>query len=412
MRGEENLRIGKLTYFLLFIGIASLIFTNIFKNYLTKSFAGSNGYYKWNIISAHVNNITDSEGTNGFALGDMHILEEHAFKNRDIAYSAVDSINVIYNSESTKVDIYGVNSKYNKFHGMKLKVGRFLNPEDENRNVAIIDEAVANKLFGNDKVIGMYIELYTYKFKIIGVVEKGTSLLDTLADNGYGKIYIGVSQLLELNTKVKITSLDVKTTDSSTIGKNLDELSSALTGIGKNSLNYKITDLNIEKALIQQKSKISVFITGLVLIAILLLKVKKIFETIYKIINSSLKENYLTKALWINFKILLIEITKLLILFFFIALIWSKIKFNLYIPSEYIPSDLTDTTFYTDLFKSKIQASFLNEGYIKTQMEIKLLVVKSLINQSFYIGLFSGLPLIYIAYYQSKISKLRSDSNV
>jgi hypothetical protein len=411
MKGEGNLRIGKLTYLIFLIGITSLIFTNSFESYLAKSFASSNGYYKWNIISAHVNNILDPQGTSSFTLADMHILEEHSFKNRDIAYSAVASTNAQYNNRTTKVDIYGVNYKYNKFHKTKLNVGKFLNIDNEYENVAVIDETVAEKFFGNYKVIGRHIELYNRKFKIIGVVEGGKSFLDTLTDNGYGKIFIGVPQLLELDTNAKITSLDVKTTDSSTIGINLDELGAALSSIGKSSSNYNITDLNIEKVLIEQKSKLSIFMIGFILIVILFLKMKKIFQIINKLINNSLRDYYFIRALRINFKILVIEIAKLLILFFFIFLLWHKIKFYLYIPSEYIPNDLTDTNFYTNLFKSKIQTSLLNEGYIRTQMEIKLTVVKSLINQSYYVGLFSGLPLVYLAYYQNKIIKLRRDLN-
>lgn len=405
------MRIGKLTYFILFIGITSLIINISFESFLAKSFSDSNGHYKWNIISAHVNNLLDSQDPS-FSLASMHILEEHAFKNRDISYSGVDSINANYNSKSTAVDIYGVSSKYNKFYSIQLRVGGFLNKTDKNENTVVIDEVTAEALFGNNKVIGKYIELYSQKFKIVGVAASDTSLLDTLTDDGNGKVYIGVSQLLELNTKAKITDLDVKTNDSTTIGKNLDELSSALVSIGKNSSGYKITDLNIERALVEQKSKITIFLIGSLLIVCLVLEIKRILEELYKVIKISLREHYFMEVLGINFKVLLKEMAKILILFFLIALIWKNIKFNLYIPSEYIPSDLTDTSFYTNLFKSKIKASLLNEGYIRTEMELKLSLVKRLISQSFYISLISGLPLVLLPYYQNKKSKLRSDFNV
>lgn len=401
------MRAGKLTYFILLVGIASLIFSNIFEKVLSRDFRDSNGKYKWNIISAHVNNILDTGGSNSFSIPDMDFLKENTFKNRDLAYSTECQTTAVYRMKSAKVNLFGVSSKYDKFHNIKLKAGGFLNVNNQHDSIAVIDEAAAQQIFGSNNVVGMYISLYGKKFRIIGVAENKTTLLNTLSDNGYGNIYIECSQLLSLNSNARITTLDVKTTDSSTIGKNSDELNSALSSIGKNPSNYNITDLNVEKALIEQKSELSIFIAGMVFIIIILLKAIKILKNIHRIMADSLKEHYLSEVISLKSGVLLYEIVKILILFILIALVWHKIKFNLYIPGECIPADPTDTTFFWDLFKSKIQASLQNEGYIRTQMEIKLSITRSLVDKSFYISLFSGLPLIYTAYYQYKILKER-----
>lgn len=394
------LRPLKLPYFILFAGIFILVCGILLGSSLAAEFHEINGLYGTNKITANVKNNLNTADTSAFTLEDMRILEQYSLKGSDFAYASYDKAQVVYKNKSCESNILGVSEKYIDFNQIRLKSGSFLTSGNDNEDVAVIDQELAYSLFNNDNVLGMEIELYGRKFRIIGVQEDEGSIIRTLAGNGYGSVYIPVKEMLDINANSRITYLELKTSDTGTSGKNMADLTKALASINKPASNYKIIDYNVEKILLEQKKHISIFIMGLITAIMLVLHIKVVIKGTYDTLRLHLKEYYMDEVLRQDWSRLLLTFLLSCVALAGCYILWENIKFNLYIPPEYIPSDLIDMAFYSDLVKNLIQTGIQNTGYIPVLGEMKLNALKAVSDWVFYIGLFAGFPLLYLGIYQ------------
>ncbi|QUH24884.1 ABC transporter permease [Serpentinicella alkaliphila] len=96
-----------------------------------------------------------------------------------------------YKDKEIRIDIMGVNDKYDQVETMDLISGRFLTDQDlvGRRNVIIIDERTARNLFGTTECIGEIVTLtssaYTTEMMIIGVDKMSDSALINMAQGDY-----------------------------------------------------------------------------------------------------------------------------------------------------------------------------------------------------------------------------------
>ncbi|MBN7573358.1 hypothetical protein C1H57_12965 [Clostridium sp. 2-1] len=397
----------KLPYIILAAGVFILIFNIILGGSLTSKYSEINGSYKTNKVEVNVLNNSNSLENSSFSQDDMQHLQKFAFKNTTTAYVAEKKSSVSYKNSHSDAEIYGISDKYAMFHQIKLKSGSLVTPGDKNELVAVVDETCAEALFNNDNVVGMHIELFNQKFKIIGVIDSDKSILQILTENGLGSVYIPVEQMLLYDMDSKITSFEVNLSSSGTTGQNISKVTEALTSIGKSADNYKIIDYNIEKVILAQKDLLMVFILGIVSILILLLAVKDKSVYICSMIKSDLKGNYLKDVLRMRSALVIISVVEIALLVTFIYLIWVTVKFNIYIPPNFVPSELIDTTFYSELFKSLIQDKVRNVGYVPTYPEMKLNLLSIMQNISFSIELLTGFPLYFLAL---KLLKLKEEN--
>ncbi len=386
----------KLTYFILAAGIFILIFNTLAVSSIVHKYNEINGTYGTNKVSVNLLDNADLQNNSGFTLDDIKHLQQFSYKNVDMAYANEEISIAVYEKNQAKANIAGISDKYSMFHRVNLLSGSFITPGNKDEMVAVVDEDLANELFSNKNIVGMHIELYGQKFRIIGVMETDKSIIQTLTGNGYGSICIPVEQMLRYDKKSGISSLEIKTDHKGTTGRNIEGMEGALASIDKNPSGYKILDHNIELILLNQKAQINIFICGAAIIVILLLSIKRIIASAYTIINSSLKENYFRDVLKLQYRKLVLTALEAIAAAILIYLVWVTVRFNAYIPAEYIPDDLTDLGFFTELFMSLMQKRVQSIGYIPSYPELKENILIIMQNWNLYIGMFAGFPLYYL----------------
>lgn len=104
-----------------------------------------------------------------------------------------------YGKESINLDLYGVGANYEQINKMKFVEGKFFTEEDVKgrRNVLVIDESAAMKLFNTTDCIGKIVQVdtgyQTMELMIIGVSKLSDSTLMKMASGGYYQGYTPIT---------------------------------------------------------------------------------------------------------------------------------------------------------------------------------------------------------------------------
>lgn len=382
----------KLTYGILATGIFILILSTLAGTSILSKYNEICGVYGTGKVSANLLDNLDPKGNSALKLEDIRHLREFSFKGMDMSYASEGKVIAAYEEDQAQANISGVSDMYNMFHQIRMKSGSFITSGNKKEMVAVVDEDLAIELFNNTNVVGMYLELYDRKYKIIGVAASDLSIAQTLTDNGYGSIYIPVEHMLEYDTNSKITSLEIRAADMGTTGININKMKDGLASISKNAADYNILDHSIEKKLMEEKAQASIFISGIGIIIILLHSIKKRVKEIYTTIRSALKDHYLKDVLRLKYIKLVLIFAEAVAVLTFILVVWNTVKFSLYIPTQYVPDELIDIEFFTDLFESLMQKNVNSVGDIPSLMEMKASVLGILQNWSLIVGVFVGFP--------------------
>lgn len=404
-----DLKTGKITWILLFTGIAA-IFAGVFLGKaVISSLETFGGAYGMGRITVTVKNHIDTQETYAFTLEEVEQLKKQ-LKTEEITYrsqSGADAVKLEYGSKSYSAAVDGTNHQFSSFHRFQFKDGGFIprKAEEEKDLVAVIGSDTAWELFKTINVVGMRFEMFDRPFTIIGVYTEGDSVLHKLTDAGKGKVYIPAKVLAELDPKAKITTLHIRTKDTSTLGRNKALVSNALQAIGKKPDNYVVIDYNLRKALMEQKPELLVFLMGLVSILLLLGYLKRRAEVLCSELAVGCRTNYLSIVLKENALQAGGFAVKTVAVLAAVFLLWSGIAFKLYIPSRYIPEMLIDVSYFTRLFESDIRESVANVGYMPSAMEMMLNTADQLVSRLFYVGLAGGVILLLGGFYPLRLQK-------
>lgn len=143
----------------------------------------------------------DSLGMNGLSLGiqsDNVILSEQEIaevdKVKGISECAPATVNtsVIYDSraeEETDTVVWGIDERMPDVISFDLMYGRYINKSDikSHNKVCIVDQSLANQVFGMENVIGKSINLLcnstVESFEVVGVVKTGRGIMQSLMGN-------------------------------------------------------------------------------------------------------------------------------------------------------------------------------------------------------------------------------------
>jgi len=370
--------------------------------------AEMNGYFAMEKIIV-TQKKTDTNNSNPITIKDIERIKK-AMKDTDVSYTSSVMTSVQGNNCNAASELIGTNSVYSKFSHMHFAAGSFFTVEaqKESSRVAVIDEKLALKLFNTYQVIENKIKILGQSFSIIGVISTDSSMLQGLIDDDVPSIYIPGSTFFELNDTAAITHIEIKSPNNDTLGNNTKLAVKGLEAIGKNQQNYSIIDFNIRGALIKQKPDILIFLVGFISILILIMYIRREFSGVLGLIIRETKSDYISSAVRANiFKILLLLIKTTAVALFTI-IIWKLIKFSLYIPPEYIPTDLTDMGYFKDLIHNTLTAGNSDLGYVASRSERILDAAQSISNISFIISLFPGFIIFYTGMYQARALKIGS----
>ena len=207
-----------------------------------------------------INNELDSIGLDSMTIGVTNNSEDGETVLNSEIYSVMGGIDgidsstpVIMDSGSYKLGLkgngetlfWGISEKAYEIIALDILYGEMFTSQDilESNKVCLIDEAIAQQSYQRTNVVGKEIALtvngIAHNFKIIGVLQKESSLLNNVAGNIMPNfIYMPYSTLSNFSAKSGYDQIVFKTEESSN-----PELikSKILSEIGKNE--YKITDL-------------------------------------------------------------------------------------------------------------------------------------------------------------------------
>ncbi len=258
-----------LTMLGIIIGIASIIT-------IVSTIKGTNEQIKENLIGAGTNCVVVRLNENDYAFdtayqpapdGVLPITEEHRLaieELRGVEEASVFHIRewsegVYYQNTAFNGKIVGVDSHYMSVYSNIVCRGRGFVEKDftETRRVAVIDQQVADNLFGRDDPIGKTIEIASEPFTIVGVVRRSSEFAPVITsindyymytDTSGGSIYVpdrmwGLIYKFDepQSVAVRAASTDAMTT----AGQNTaDYLNANVIGnIGERQLSYKSEDL-------------------------------------------------------------------------------------------------------------------------------------------------------------------------
>jgi hypothetical protein len=410
MEGGETLKTPKLTLALIVSGILFILAGSIAGLFIDKSLETLNGRYSMNKLVVNINRQLNLSPGDALNLEEAYNLSHEVLKNTELSFLASDKTSAVSGDRNKNVNVYGVNYNFVNFHFLNFIRGSFITDKIDNSGqlAAVIDDKLAYDLFQSLDIVGSSIKLYNRDFKIIGVFKKDNSLINTFCHNGLSSVYVPLRSLLELNSGLGITSLEEKTKDSSTMGVNEALMKNALSSIGKNPDNFKITDFNIEKVKLSQKYHYVIFILGGILIVFILKFMFKNTKQLLGTIRNSLRDKYMFEAIKSS-KGSIFKCGAMLVLgILCITLIWRIIAFKFYINPANIPDRLIDIDFYKNLFTISIQDKINNLGYIPTQTELRLSAANKIMDFITIGGGFLGLMSVGLGVYQYKLTKVYS----
>lgn len=381
---------------LIFIGMQILTLSIIGGYSLFLKAEEENGIFAMNKTLISVKNSQNKSSKAFFTLEDINELSEYS-----ITFTAAFSAE----TANGTANIIGTNSAYINFNDLKFSSGSFFGKtaDIDGEKVAVIDEKLAWNEFGSIKAVGNTLEISGEKFKILGVISEDKSIAGLLSGSGLPNAFIPVKALPELEKTAKINSLQIQNNDTTLSGQNLSTASNILNTVSKAPEDYYISDLNIKRVIIEQKPRIIVFFIGLVCIFTILITIINKAKGILFFIKNKVKTDYIINILRDHKKIIIFRLFELPLLLAVIILILGIIKFDIYIPPEFLPKKLIDFNFYWDLFKKSIEEGNLNRGYIPSLTEIKLNSILLLSNRLFFSGLFIGFPILFTTLKYSRI---------
>jgi putative ABC transport system permease protein len=134
-----------------------------------------------------------------------------------------DTSNIRNKGRSIKVSIIATTEDYRDISDLKLAQGRFLNEDDNDgkKQVGVINYDLAKELFGSTNAVGKKIMLKNRPFYIVGVLEKGDSMLSQGQDDKV--LYMPISTLHSLTATNWIDSIDGKAVSREDVDKAISQ---------------------------------------------------------------------------------------------------------------------------------------------------------------------------------------------
>lgn len=395
----------KALWLISFFGVLFTLSSIILGGGLIEKCLELNGDYSLQKVIVTVKNQLDPQGLNSFTMDDVTKLEKE-LPNNDISVvsrSGLISNSVSFNSTAYPVNLNGVDSTYPKFTDVSLEKGGFITSkqEEEGAMVAVIDYDLALDIFKTVNVTGQKLEIFGAVFIITGVTGKDGSIIGKLTENGLSDVYIPVGVMLELDHTAGINAIQIKTEDAATLDQNRNSITSALQQIGKNPSNYSLSDYNIRLALMKQLPKLYPFILGTISIIALMMYLKKILSRLYRYLRCGCRTDYMLNVIKYNLNYIGACILEMVLSLMGIVLIWLGSRFELYIPPNYIPDELTNISYYQDLFKAAIQGSMQNMGYMASHPEMLVNTANMLLNFIVFSSAVLGAILLHAGFRES-----------
>lgn len=137
-------------------------------------------------------------------------------------YSAVGSLTVSGDRDSSEATAIGVDGNFFLFHPYELLSGSFISEEDLMKDRVVLDYELAWKLFGGTSLEGMTVKIGGTPYYVAGVVRRETDKFSNKAFSGDPVVFMAYSTFASFQETTSISCYEVAMPDPiSNFGKNL-----------------------------------------------------------------------------------------------------------------------------------------------------------------------------------------------
>ncbi len=245
----------------------------------------------------------------------------------------------------------------NFFPCMTMKKGTFLdsNMVKNGEKAAVVSSELARKLYMTEDIIGNRLFLGDTKYKIVGVYDADIGVLSDLSDDGYERIYIPYTSF-ETDKNIDYlmaNGLRYKYGVVFSIKELIDRTLKRKAAYNYAERNYERYDI-----VTKQFENVLYLLLGLVCMYLLIKNIVAFLKQRVGFYRSKLRDSYIKEMIRKNILTIALD---LLIMFGFAGIllfIWRIVKFEFYVPSEYLPPDnVFDIGFYIEKIKAVIRQS-------------------------------------------------------
>ena len=137
-------------------------------------------------------------------------------------YSAVGSLTVSGDRDSSEATAIGVDGNFFLFHPYELLSGSFISEDDLMKDRVVLDYELAWKLFGGTSLEGMTVKIGGTPYYVAGVVRRETDKFSNKAFSGDPVVFMAYSTFSSFQETTSISCYEVAMPDPiSNFGKNL-----------------------------------------------------------------------------------------------------------------------------------------------------------------------------------------------
>lgn len=133
-----------------------------------------------NIFSIYVDWRSGEQPTGRmFELSDVQVLKDKVPGISHLSANSTTMADVRGSKDKKYSQVWGVSSDYEHIRKLNINTGHFFSPEDDSlgRRVAVLDEALADEIFGRSEPVGNKVSIGSTPFLVVGVVARGDSML-------------------------------------------------------------------------------------------------------------------------------------------------------------------------------------------------------------------------------------------
>lgn len=230
-----------LTMLGIIIGVLSVTLLVSVANSMTESVNSQMADLGSNLISVMV---TSKDPTDKLSYNDSKKFKE--IPNIDKMSADVSgNVDLRYGDNNKVASITGTDNNFISLENKKLENGRFILPIDVEYSdkIVVLGNTIATDIFGFENPIGKYVRLNGVKYKVVGILAKDGSALNS-TDN---KIYAPISSVQRLIKNTSISTMYLRVKDTENIDNTMNAIERKLDRIFdiKNSDKDKIKPYTI-----------------------------------------------------------------------------------------------------------------------------------------------------------------------
>ncbi|HHW66834.1 ABC transporter permease [Defluviitalea raffinosedens] len=248
----RNLLANKMRSFLtmlgIIIGIGSVIMITSIGSGSQSAILDNFNKLGFGLIQVQMRDVSKAKTRDYLTIDDVDLIKTHP----DVKYVSPyfygwGSVKLKNPKEQKRAYLIGVNGEYRFIQLPELLYGRFIVDADcrSKSNVIVIDEVLAEKVFGKKDVVGktLSVEMWrgTFKFTVIGVMKNSNAFLESmLGDQLSSEVYLPIQTLMDMYMYDIVDYLYVTVNDIDNVDQTAIEINKLLETKHRNKDAYSV----------------------------------------------------------------------------------------------------------------------------------------------------------------------------